>query len=383
MKTKVMFTTALFACFAGLSLAAAEFQSQPTGVPAGAGSAADNRPAPKIQFSSVAYDFGKVKQGEVIKHDFIFTNVGASTLEITDVKPGCGCTTAGSWDKKVEPGKTGSIPLQFNSSGFGGSVSKSAIVTCNDPSQATLSLTLNGTVWKPIDMTPSVAMFQVDSEDQTNQTKVLRIVSNVEEPVRISDVRSTNPQFKTELKELKPGKEFELAVSIVPPFTNVSAFANISLTTSSLLSSNLTVSAYVTVQQPVTVAPPQIMLPAGPLVNAYTSTVTIYYRGTNSLKVSEPALSIPEATTTVKEVQPGKMYTLLTVFPAGFQANSAQRMELTAKTDHPKHPVLKVPIYQTVAAKPAAAPTGTPALQPQNVPASQRSVPVRALPETK
>src|SRR6266403_942449 len=89
----------------------------------------------KIQFDEAIYDFGKVNSGEVVKHSFVFTNIGTTTLEIKDVRPGCGCTTAGTWDKIDEPGKTGSIPLQFNSANFGGMVTKSATVICNDPSQ--------------------------------------------------------------------------------------------------------------------------------------------------------------------------------------------------------------------------------------------------------
>ena len=86
---------------------------------------------PKIQFAETVHDFGKVTSGDVVRHDFVFTNLGTATLEIKDVRPGCGCTTAGNWDKLVEPGKTGAIPLQFNSAGFGGTVTKSAAVICN------------------------------------------------------------------------------------------------------------------------------------------------------------------------------------------------------------------------------------------------------------
>lgn len=82
--------------------------------------APEQRGAPKIQFDSTTFNFGRVKSGEIVKHSFVFTNSGTATLEIMDVKTGCGCTTAGAWDKKVEPGKTGIIPLQFNSTGFGG-----------------------------------------------------------------------------------------------------------------------------------------------------------------------------------------------------------------------------------------------------------------------
>src|SRR5262245_56999464 len=72
---------------------------------------------PKIQFAEIVHDLGKIGAGQVVRHDFIFTNTGTATLEIKEVRPSCGCTTAGTWDKQVEPGKTGLIPLQFNSSG--------------------------------------------------------------------------------------------------------------------------------------------------------------------------------------------------------------------------------------------------------------------------
>jgi len=62
---------------------------------------------PKIQFAEMVYDFGKVSSGELVKHTFVFTNIGTATLEIKDVRPGCGCTTAVTWDKVVAPGKTG------------------------------------------------------------------------------------------------------------------------------------------------------------------------------------------------------------------------------------------------------------------------------------
>ena len=81
--------------------------------------------SPRIEFASTVHDFGKIKLGDVVKHSFVFTNTGKALLEISDVRPGCGCTTAGTWDKKVEPGKTGIIPLQFNSLGFSGTVTKS------------------------------------------------------------------------------------------------------------------------------------------------------------------------------------------------------------------------------------------------------------------
>ena len=50
-------------------------------------------PAPRIQFETTSFDFGKVQPTDHPQHDFIFTNIGTAILEIKEVKPGCGCTT--------------------------------------------------------------------------------------------------------------------------------------------------------------------------------------------------------------------------------------------------------------------------------------------------
>lgn len=344
----------------GLALGFSCLAADPPAAPSPAAAPA-KEPAGQIQFDSTAFNFGKVKSGEVVKHDFIFTNVGKGTLEILEVKPGCGCTTAGAWDKKVEPGNTGRIPLQFNSTGFGGQVSKSATVTCNDSVRSNYFLIISGTVWKPIDLSPSMAMFNFSSDAQTNETKVIRIISNVEEPVQISDLKCPNPAFKPELVEVKPGKEFELKVTAQPPFTNPTVYATITMKTSCSQASNLMVTAYAMVQQPVTVMPQQVVVPPGPLANPYTSAVSVRNTTTNNLVLSDARLDFPGAEVKVQEVQPGHLFTLSATFPAGFKLPPGQRLELTVKSDHPKFPLIKVPIYQNQAAAsqmpvPAASP---------------------------
>lgn len=43
---------------------------------------------PKMLLKEEVFDFGEVKEGEVIEHAFEITNAGTETLEIKDVKPG-------------------------------------------------------------------------------------------------------------------------------------------------------------------------------------------------------------------------------------------------------------------------------------------------------
>ena len=216
---------------------------------------------PKIEFGESVFNFGKIMSWEIVRHDFVFTNTGTITLDITDVRPGCGCTTAGEWSRRVEPGQSGRIPLQFNSSGFGGEVTKSATVACNDPGQTNIILQIIGTVWKPIEITPSMVVFNLSSDVQTNETIVARIVNNLEEPLTLSDLQSTNRSFRAKLKTIRPGKEFELQITAVPPFNSPSTMATLSLKTSAPQMPLLSVSAYAMVQQAVTVGPSETKVP--------------------------------------------------------------------------------------------------------------------------
>jgi Protein of unknown function (DUF1573) len=43
---------------------------------------------PVIKFDSSVFDFGRVRAGTPIKHDFVFTNTGNGTLEILKAKAG-------------------------------------------------------------------------------------------------------------------------------------------------------------------------------------------------------------------------------------------------------------------------------------------------------
>ena len=344
-----------------------------------AGLAQPTSPAPKIEFDSTAFNFGRAKSGETLKHDFIFTNMGNAILEVTDVKPGCGCTTAGAWDKFVEPGKTGRIPLQFNSTGFGGQVAKSATVICNDPARTNLFLQISGTVWKPIDVAPQMAMFNINAEAPTNETKVLKIVSNLEEPVTLSDLKCNNGSFKAEIKGVKPGKEFELYVTAVPPFSNATVFSTITFKSSSTNAPMLSVSAYAMVQQAVTVSPQQVVIPSGPLKNPVTSSVMVRNGSTNALQLSDVRLDLKGVEVKVNQPQTGQLYSISMTFPVGFELQQLQKAEdggdgtrrpasglLTMKTSHPKFPEIKVPIVQMrpmpVAAAPKTGPTATPAV---------------------
>jgi hypothetical protein len=104
---------------------------------------------PKIKFKETSWDFGRVKQGELLSHEFIFSNEGDATLIIQKVTTTCGCTAALLSAEKVPPGREGKIEVKFDTRGYGGQVNKLLFVDSNDPNQARQQLQVTADIETP------------------------------------------------------------------------------------------------------------------------------------------------------------------------------------------------------------------------------------------
>jgi hypothetical protein len=301
---------------------------------------------PKIQFAVTTFDFGKLSSGQSARHDFVFTNTGTATLEITAVRPSCGCTAAGEWSKTVEPGKTGIIPLQFNSAGFSGMVVKTAAVTCNDPATPNLTLQLSGNVWKEIDAQPQFAVLNGSSESVADAKASIRIINNGESPIGITSLEVNNAMFAVDLKTNQPGKEFEVAVKVVPPLNPSMTHGVITLKTTSTNVPQVQVTAMLMLQPVIAATPPQINLPPPPLNNGFIHTVTVRNSGTNFVRLSDARASDGRIGVALKETEAGKAFNLEVNIPQGFTATPGVMTEVSAKTTHPQFPEIKIPVIQ-------------------------------------
>ncbi len=87
---------------------------------------------PRAVFKETSHDFGKVKQGDVVTHEFVFTNEGGSTLVVEKVETTCGCTAALVSEKKIAPGKEGRIKTTFDTRGYSGRLSRYIYLVSND-----------------------------------------------------------------------------------------------------------------------------------------------------------------------------------------------------------------------------------------------------------
>jgi hypothetical protein len=72
-----------------------------------------------IKFKETAYDFGKIKQGTPVTHDFDFTNISSSPVIIESAVPSCGCTTPVKPEGAIAKGKDDKIKAGFNAASAG------------------------------------------------------------------------------------------------------------------------------------------------------------------------------------------------------------------------------------------------------------------------
>jgi len=101
----------------------------------------NNGEAPQITFEKSEYDFGEVKEGDVVKYKYKFKNTGKSELLIANAVGSCGCTVP-KWNKEpIAPNGSGEIEVEFNSAGKAGSNTKTVTITANtEPAETKITI---------------------------------------------------------------------------------------------------------------------------------------------------------------------------------------------------------------------------------------------------
>ncbi len=343
------------------------------GTPAvGISAASQPGQGPQMVFDTPSFDFGKQMAGEPIRHDFWFTNRGNAVLEVSAVRPGCGCTVAGDWDRRVEPGKTGKIPVMLRTEKMNGAVQKNISVTTNIQGQPETVLWLKGTIWTPIDVQPAYVNFGAITDTDHPKEQIVKITNKLDDKISIKNVKSSNPMFRVEVKPITEGKEYEMKVTVLPPMPTGSQVANITADTGNAKMPNLTVNATAYVPARVEVQPAKILIPK-PLTVELERAVYVTFNAGTDLKVSDVAMSDSKIAAKLVEDAPGKRFRIVVKFPAGYELPNGTPAKITFKTSDKAFAEVSVPV-EAVGTQVTAQPTGTPQ-QPIRVPMNQATPP--------
>lgn len=95
-------------------------------------------------WTETVHNFGTIKIGEPVTHEFTFTNSGEAALLITSVKASCGCTVAEYSKESIPSGGKGFVKATYNAA-KAGAFSKTVTINANTGDEA-IVLTIKGEV---------------------------------------------------------------------------------------------------------------------------------------------------------------------------------------------------------------------------------------------
>jgi hypothetical protein len=165
---------------------------------------------PVILIEQTEFNWGKVPQGETVKHTFTVMNKGGAPLTITQVKASCGCTTVAKPEKPIEAGKTDTITLEIDTKRFNGPVKKTADILSNAGPNP-VRVTMEGAVEAFFAIDPPAPRIEVVRGANPPPTKVT-LKRNSQTPFKVKDLKTESKILKPELVEVTPGDLYEINV---------------------------------------------------------------------------------------------------------------------------------------------------------------------------
>jgi hypothetical protein len=111
-------------------------------------SAEDSLNIQKARWIETSYDYGKIRQGSKVTHNFAIVNDGKRDLYIRKLRSNCNCMKMSTSSDTIAPGATVSLLVEFDSANKEGKDSRKMNVFLNDPARPEVVLEMKGEIEK-------------------------------------------------------------------------------------------------------------------------------------------------------------------------------------------------------------------------------------------
>lgn len=175
---------------------------------------------PKIEIENKVHNFGKVKEGTFVGHDYLIKNSGDAVLKLTKIKASCGCTTTQPEKSELQPGESTFLHVEFDTRRRQGLEKKHVYVFSNDKQKPQVRLSFTANVIKKSEeekLNEDIAYIKIEKklvklgDIKKGDTKLFEFpVKNIgKKELVIKAVRSTCSCISTEItnKRIAPGEE--------------------------------------------------------------------------------------------------------------------------------------------------------------------------------
>jgi hypothetical protein len=301
-------------------------------------------------------DFGTVAKGETLVHEFGIQNKGSAPLEVTEVRPACGCTVV-EFQRTIAPGAIGRIQAAVRTDNYAGPISKSIAVFTNDAENPKLQLTVRAEVKPYIKVIPGFARFNYVKEEPigvvaqslwAEEGGDLAIVS-VKSPYDHLEV-SCREATEDELHPQGRGRQWRLEIALDPesPVGALSDYVEIEVDHPKQKTVRIPISGFVRPRQHVT--PPEVdlgQLEGASLPLKRTLSFTNFISDAIELKDVETSIEGLSIAVEASARQPGHRFKLiLTVGPGVPKGEFSTTIEI--HTTDPLNPIVELPVKGTI-----------------------------------
>jgi hypothetical protein len=309
---------------------------------------------PTLDITEKVKDFGLVAKGEKLKATFEVKNTGKSPLEITSVRPTCGCTVA-SFDKTIQPGAVGKIEAEVDTAAFSGPIAKSVLVFSNDEASPQVNLVIKAEVRSFVEVLPrNLIRLNVLQGEPASDKVVLASADGGE--FKVTGVDVGGGPYETSFRELpekeripdRKGSQWEVVVTV--PANAPEGLLNHKLTikTTSPKAQEVAVQVSGVVRPIVQVIPAEINFgtvasdaPVG------RNIILINNRQGSTLELTKLEVDNPQFTYEVIPLQAGQRFQVAVTMQAG-TPKGAQKATLKITTNDPSRKTIEVPIEANV-----------------------------------
>ncbi|UCG32116.1 MAG: redoxin domain-containing protein [Phycisphaerales bacterium] len=279
-----------------------------------------NQPGPRIKIDKPVYDFGEVWVTPTLDAVFEVRNVGTEPLHITNVKPACGCTLKGEYDKEIAPGGVGKIPLKLRTKGLM-KFKKSVTITCDDLTNPTPKIFLAGEIKYYLSADPMRVNFIKIAADETVK-QVVSLTANTDEAEPTLVGENVVGKFKATLAQTDDPKRYELLIEGLPPFNQGSNTANFVIKTGVPQQPEITIPVRAYVPPRLDIRPTQLIIPR-PSDREIKRTITVMNNGETPVEVLGATVTNSDISADILTQTKGERYRIALTLPPNYQPPAA------------------------------------------------------------
>jgi hypothetical protein len=308
---------------------------------------------PRVIVQETIKDFGVVNRGDRVTHEFRLDNAGSGILEITEVRPSCGCTVA-DYDKTIAPGTNGVVKATMDTSNLKGGIAKAVRVYTNDPVNPELNLVMKANVKSQIEIDPGYARF-VAVYGEPQKTIVEKVWSSEYPDIEILKVQSPFDFVETSFREAPEeerdkgvkGRQWQIAVKLDQD-APVGLMAHLIVVTTNhpeLKTVPIPLSGFV---RPILSVTPRVAdFGRRELTENQTASLEVRNLGASAVELGEVSTNVEGLDAEIEQIEDGRLFKILLTLKQGAPKGGFDGL-VTITTTSNKQPTIEVSVKGVV-----------------------------------